>query len=67
MIKFTEGDILDDGSEVLVNTVNCVGVMGRGIALQFRNAFPTISKLMRRRVSAKKYSRVNYSSLRRGN
>jgi O-acetyl-ADP-ribose deacetylase (regulator of RNase III) len=40
MIKFTEGDILHDESEALVNTVNCVGVMGRGIALQFRNAFP---------------------------
>jgi O-acetyl-ADP-ribose deacetylase (regulator of RNase III) len=40
MIQFTEGDILHDESEVLVNTVNCVGVMGRGIALQFRNAFP---------------------------
>jgi O-acetyl-ADP-ribose deacetylase (regulator of RNase III) len=40
MIRFTEGDILRDESEVLVNTVNCVGIMGRGIALQFRNAFP---------------------------
>ncbi len=40
MITFTQGDILRDSSEALVNTVNCVGVMGRGIALQFRNAFP---------------------------
>ena len=40
MIKFTKGDVLRDESEVLVNTVNCVGIMGRGIALQFRNAFP---------------------------
>lgn len=40
MIIYTRGDILRDESEALVNTVNCVGVMGRGIALQFRNAYP---------------------------
>ena len=40
MIKYTSGDILSADAEALVNTVNCVGVMGRGIALQFRNAFP---------------------------
>lgn len=40
MIKFTTGDILGADAEALVNTVNCVGVMGRGVALQFRNAFP---------------------------
>lgn len=40
MIEFRSGDILKDDAEALVNTVNCVGVMGRGIALQFRDAFP---------------------------
>ncbi len=40
MIKFTQGDILNADAEALVNTVNCVGVMGRGIALQFKEAFP---------------------------
>lgn len=40
MIEYTSGDILKDEAEALVNTVNCVGVMGRGIALQFKNAFP---------------------------
>jgi O-acetyl-ADP-ribose deacetylase (regulator of RNase III) len=40
MIRFTHGDILKADAEALVNTVNCVGVMGRGIALQFKNAFP---------------------------
>jgi len=40
MIEFRSGDILKSEAEALVNTVNCVGVMGRGIALQFRNAFP---------------------------
>lgn len=40
MIKFTTGDILRADAEALVNTVNCVGIMGRGIALQFKNDFP---------------------------
>ena len=40
MIEFRTGDILKADAEALVNTVNCVGIMGRGIALQFKNAFP---------------------------
>lgn len=40
MIEYKSGDILAEDAEALVNTVNCVGVMGRGIALQFKNAFP---------------------------
>jgi O-acetyl-ADP-ribose deacetylase (regulator of RNase III) len=40
MIELKQGDILAADAEALVNTVNCVGVMGRGIALQFRKAFP---------------------------
>src|SRR5947208_5266012 len=40
MIEFRSGDILKSEAEALVNAVNCVGVMGRGIALQFKNAFP---------------------------
>ena len=40
MIEYKKGDIIAEGVEALVNTVNCVGIMGRGIALQFKNAFP---------------------------
>ena len=40
MIDLTRGNILQADAEALVNTVNCVGVMGKGIALQFKNAFP---------------------------
>lgn len=40
MIKLTRGDVVRADAEALVNTVNCVGVMGRGVALQFRKAFP---------------------------
>jgi len=40
MIEYASGDILRSDAEALVNTVNCVGVMGRGIALQFKKMFP---------------------------
>ncbi len=40
MIEFTKGNLLEADVEALVNTVNTVGVMGKGIALQFRQAFP---------------------------
>jgi len=40
MIEYKTGDILTEEAEAIVNTVNCVGVMGRGIALQFKKAFP---------------------------
>ncbi|RKT47672.1 type II toxin-antitoxin system antitoxin DNA ADP-ribosyl glycohydrolase DarG [Thiocapsa rosea] len=40
MIEYKHGDILCEDAEALINTVNCVGVMGRGIALQFKKAFP---------------------------
>lgn len=40
MIELKRGDILKEDAEAFVNTVNCVGIMGRGIALQFRKAFP---------------------------
>ena len=40
MIEFKTGDILAEDVEALVNSVNCVGVMGRGIALQFKDVFP---------------------------
>jgi len=40
MIEVTRGDILKADAEALVNTVNCVGVMGRGVAAQFKRAYP---------------------------
>jgi len=40
MIEFIKGNLLEAKAEALVNTVNTVGVMGKGIALQFREAFP---------------------------
>ena len=39
MIRYAKGDLLHASTEALVNTVNTVGVMGKGIALQFREAY----------------------------
>jgi O-acetyl-ADP-ribose deacetylase (regulator of RNase III) len=40
MISFVHGDLLRAKTDALVNAVNCVGVMGRGLAAQFKRAFP---------------------------
>ena len=44
MIQFLKGNLLDSTATALVNTVNTVGVMGKGIALQFKEAFPVNNK-----------------------
>ncbi|MCY1058185.1 macro domain-containing protein [Nannocystis sp. SCPEA4] len=43
MIRFVHGNLFDSQAEALVNTVNCVGIMGKGIAYQFKRAFPASS------------------------
>jgi O-acetyl-ADP-ribose deacetylase (regulator of RNase III) len=40
MIEYKQGDILNENTEAIINTVNCVGIMGRGLALQYKNKFP---------------------------
>ena len=40
MITYLRGNLLEDDAHALVNTVNTVGVMGKGIALQFKQRFP---------------------------
>ncbi len=40
MIEFRQGNLLEVNTEALVNTINCVGVMSKGIALLFKQAFP---------------------------
>jgi len=44
VIELQQGDILKAEADALVNTVNCVGAMGRGIALQFKKAFPDMCR-----------------------
>lgn len=43
-MKILIGDILQSKAQTLVNTVNCVGIMGKGIALEFKNRFPEMFK-----------------------
>ncbi len=45
MIQYKTGNLLESEAEALVNTVNTIGVMGKGIALQFKNQFPANAKI----------------------
>jgi O-acetyl-ADP-ribose deacetylase (regulator of RNase III) len=54
MINFMKGDILKAKTEAVVNTVNCVGVMGRGIALQFKTHYPENFKAYAKECALKK-------------
>ena len=40
MVRILIGDLFASKMQTIVNTVNCVGVMGKGIALEFKNRFP---------------------------
>lgn len=44
MLKFVEGDFFNYEADIRINTVNCVGVMGAGVALLFKNKFPEMFK-----------------------
>lgn len=39
-IEYKNGDMFDEPTEAIVNTVNCVGVMGKGVALEFKRRWP---------------------------
>ena len=53
MIEITKGNLLKARAEALVNTVNTVGIMGKGIALQFRQAFPEMFRAYEKSCLAK--------------
>jgi O-acetyl-ADP-ribose deacetylase (regulator of RNase III)/uncharacterized protein YwgA len=40
MVKVLIGDVFESKAQVLVNTVNCVGIMGKGVALEFKKRYP---------------------------
>lgn len=44
MIEFVKGDFFDFDADIRVNTVNCVGVMGAGVALAFKQKYPDMFK-----------------------
>ena len=47
MIRYIEGDIFKSPAQVIVNTVNTVGVMGKGIALEFKKRYPDMFQAYR--------------------
>lgn len=55
MIRYIEGNILESNAEALVNTVNTVGVMGKGLALQFKKEFPKNFKIYQRACTEKNF------------
>lgn len=54
MIKETAGNLLSADAEALINTVNTEGVMGKGIALQFKKAYPAMYDAYRKAAKAGK-------------
>lgn len=52
MIELRKGNLLEAEAEALVNTVNTAGIMGKGIALQFRKRFPAMHEAYRKACAA---------------
>ena len=53
MVKVLIGDLFKSEAQTLVNTVNCVGVMGKGVALEFKKRFPEMYEDYVRRCEAR--------------
>lgn len=56
MIKHVIGNIFESEAEAIVNTVNTVGVMGKGIALQFKKFFPNNYKVYAKACAANEFN-----------
>ncbi len=55
-IEYKNGDMFNEPTEAIVNTVNCVGVMGKGVALEFKRRWPDNFKAYKRLCDDKKLS-----------
>jgi O-acetyl-ADP-ribose deacetylase (regulator of RNase III)/uncharacterized protein YwgA len=53
MMKVVMGDLFESKAQTIVNTVNCVGIMGKGIALEFKKRFPDMFRDYVKRCEAK--------------
>ena len=53
MLTYIKGNLLNSPAQVLVNTVNTVGVMGKGIALQFKNKYPEMFRVYQKECDKK--------------
>ncbi|MBP8986103.1 MAG: macro domain-containing protein [Syntrophobacterales bacterium] len=56
MVKVIMGNMFESKAQTLVNTVNCVGVMGKGVALEFKKRFPDMFEDYVRRCKTKQVS-----------
>ena len=54
MIRVLIGDILESKAQTITNTVNCVGIMGKGIAAEFKKKYPAMYEDYKNRCYAKK-------------
>lgn len=52
MIEERHDSLFDSGADALVNTVNCVGVMGKGLALEFRIRYPEMFRAYKKACEA---------------
>lgn len=55
MLTYIKGDLFSSPAQVLVNTVNTVGVMGKGIALEFKKRYPEMFKLYQKKCDDKSF------------
>ncbi len=56
MIEYIEGDIFTSPAQVIVNTVNTVGVMGKGIALEFKKRYPQMFEVYKSACEKRKFT-----------
>ena len=54
MIKTVVGDLFESQAQTIANPVNCVGVMGKGLALEFKKRYPLMFEDYKARCKAKK-------------
>lgn len=59
MLKYVSGDFFDYDADIRINTVNCVGVMGAGVALLFKNKYPEMFKQYKKDCDNKEISPGN--------
>jgi len=55
LMKFLKGDLFESNADALVNTVNTVGVMGKGVAFQFKKLFPHNYNIYKKRCESKDF------------
>lgn len=56
MINFVDGSLFDQKFDIIINTTNCVGIMGKGVALEFKKRYPKMFKEYRKLCLNKKFT-----------